>query len=80
MQTESLDTLHQARPFRAFTLHISDGRNVRVAHPELLAHGEQTLVVFEQPGNRMRVIDLTLVTEIEISNEATHDPRSQGSH
>ena len=77
MQTEALDTLHKARPFRSFTMHLSDGRDVRVTHPELLARGEQTLVVFEQPGNKMRVIDLTLVTEIEMDGD---NPKPRGRH
>jgi hypothetical protein len=69
MQAESLDALHRARPFRPFTMHLGEGRNVRVAHPEILARGGRTLVVFEQPGNRMRIIDLMLVTELAVDAE-----------
>ena len=68
MQRESLDALHSARPFRPFAIHSSDGRHVRVMHPELLARGGRTLVVFEQPGNHMRVIDLAHVTELGVLN------------
>ena len=50
---------------------------MRVAFPGLLARGEQTLVVFEQPGNVMRVIDLTLVTEIQINGE---EPKGRVDH
>ena len=69
MQRESLEALHQARPFRPFIMHLTDGRSVRVAHPELLARGGRTLVVFEQPGNHMRIIDLMLVTELSLNGE-----------
>ena len=71
MQHESLDALHQARPFRPFTLHMADGRSVHVAHPELLARGDRTIVVFEQPGNQMRIVDLTLVTELAVNGART---------
>jgi hypothetical protein len=70
MERESLDALHRARPFRPFVIHMGDGRSVRVTHPELLARGGRTLVVFEQPGNRMRIVDLMLVTELEINGGA----------
>jgi hypothetical protein len=66
MEVENLDALHSARPFRQFILHLSDGREVRVSHPELLARGGATAVVFEQPGNHMRIIDLAQVTELSL--------------
>jgi hypothetical protein len=75
MQRESLDALHNARPFRPFVIHLSDGRSVRVMHPELLARGGRTLVVFEQPGNHMRILNLTQVTELALINGDGRRPR-----
>ena len=76
MERESLDALHRARPFRPFTIHLGDGRSVRVTHPELLARGGRTLVVFEQPGNRMRIVDLMLVTELQVNGDGrTRSPK-----
>ena len=79
MERESLDALHRARPFRPFTIHMGDGRRVRVTHPELLACGGRTLVVFEQPGNRMRIVDLMLVTELQVNGSERSRSRRRTS-
>jgi hypothetical protein len=36
MTIEQLDTLHQTRPFKPFTLHLADGSQHRVVSPEFL--------------------------------------------
>lgn len=67
MRIENLRELHNAQPFRPFTIHLSDGRHVKVQHPELLAYAPdgQTIVAF-QADNTMRIISWSQVTELEI--------------
>jgi hypothetical protein len=70
MTIEPLRQVHGARPFRPFRLVLADGTHVPVPHPEFLAHagGGRTVVVFERP-EQYRVIDLLLVTCLEIRGE-----------
>ena len=66
MTIDQLRTLHLARPFRAFRIHLADGRHFDVSHPEMLA---------QTPGGRsialaisdhaIEHIDLLLVTSLE---------------
>ena len=38
MTTDQLRRLITARPFQPFTVHMADGRQVRVSHPETIAY------------------------------------------
>ncbi len=59
--------LYDATPFRPFTLHLADGRHIPVYHREffLTAPSGNTVVVF-QPDDSMNIIDLALVTDLEL--------------
>lgn len=37
MISEQLREVHAARPFEPFTMHLTDGRDFTVSHPEFLA-------------------------------------------
>ena len=67
MTIEKLRELHRAQPFRPFIIHLADGRSVMVRHPELLAASPtgRTVVVIE-PDDSMHMIDLLLVTDLEV--------------
>ena len=67
MTLDTIRYLYEARPFRPFALHLADGRNVAVQHPEVLAFAPagRTIVVV-LPDNGVRIIDLELVTEVEV--------------
>jgi hypothetical protein len=69
MTTEQLDTVHTAKPFRAFTLHLADGTKHEVAHPELMwrTPGGRTVFV-SLGGERVAIVDLLLVTQITYGN------------
>ena len=71
MTIEQLRSVHDARPFRPFTLHLADGRRVLVPHNEFLSHSPsgRTVIVFES-GESFSIIDLLLVTRIEVHNGA----------
>jgi hypothetical protein len=55
-------------------LHLADGRAIEVRHPEFMAAAPngRTVVVL-QPDDSMNIIDLLLVTDIEIKS-ATSPP------
>jgi hypothetical protein len=68
MTTDRLKTLWKAEPFHPFTIHLADGRDIRVRHPELMTASPsgRTIVVF-QPDNSMNIFDLLLVTDFEVN-------------
>lgn len=76
MIIQKLRRVHRARPFRPFTIHVSDGRALEVAHPELLALSvvdNTALVVC--PETEFEVVDLDQVTSIR---KARRKPREEG--
>ena len=70
MTIEQLRKLHQARPFRPFTIHLADSRSVYVSHNEFLAHSPsgRTMVVY-QPDESSEIIDLLLVTSLAVAGQ-----------
>jgi hypothetical protein len=66
---EQLRRVIDATPFRPFTLHAADGRRFHVPHREFLSHtpGGRTLIVYDdQDDEAFSILDLLLVTEIEV--------------
>lgn len=66
MNLEKLRQFHSASPFYPFTVHLADGRNVLVPHPEFLMispEGDEC-AIYERDG-RVRHVDLALITELE---------------
>lgn len=72
MTVDQLRQFHQARPFRPFSLHLADGQSVAVRHPEFLAQSPsgRTVIVYGR-DDAFDVIDLTLVTRLEVGNGAS---------
>lgn len=67
MTIERFRELFEAEPFQPFTIHLADGREVPVVHREFIAAAPtgRTVAVF-QPDDRLNIIDLLLVTDLEI--------------
>jgi hypothetical protein len=65
MTVVELRRAHRARPFRPFRIHLADGREVPVAHPELLAVGAdgRTAAVYV-PREGFEILDLPLVAAL----------------
>lgn len=80
MTIERLRELYNAEPFRPFTLHLADGRETPVHHQEFMAAAPsgRTIVVY-QPDDRMNIIDLLLITDVEISPNGKPSGQSQES-
>ena len=79
MTIEQLRAVHQARPFRPFTLQLADGRSLHVPHNELLPHSPagRTVIVYENDES-FSIVDLLLVTRIEVKNGVAVDSGGDG--
>ena len=74
MTVEQLRNVHRALPFRPFTIHMGDGRAFLVRHPDFLSHSPSgRTVVVHQDDESFSVLDLLLVTELEV-----HAPPQRG--
>ena len=69
MTIDQIRTLHQAKPFKPFTIHVADGASYEVQHAENLmqSQGGRTLAV-SAGGDAVAIVDLLLVTRITMGN------------
>jgi hypothetical protein len=75
MTIEQLRNVHRAQPFRPFTIHMGDGRSFFVKHPDFISRSETgRTVVVHGPDESFSVLDLLLVTELEV-----HPPAKPGA-
>jgi hypothetical protein len=67
MTVDQLNNVLHAAPFRPFTIHMGDGRAFLVRHPDYLSRSPsgRTVVVHEDDES-FSVLDLPLVTELEV--------------
>jgi hypothetical protein len=67
MTIERFKEFCAAQPFRAFVIHLADGRAVPVHRPDFIATAPsgRTVGVF-QPDDTFNMIDLLLVTDLEV--------------
>ena len=74
MSIDQVRTLYDAHPFRPFVLHLADGRAIPVHHHEFLASAPsgRTIIVY-QPDDSFNIVDLLLVTDLEVRPEAKKD-------
>ncbi len=58
------------RPFVAFSLHLPDGRVLRVPHPEMMSIGPdgRTFIVWFREGGH-NTIDIMLVSDLEFERK-----------
>jgi hypothetical protein len=72
MTIEQLRNLYDARSFRPFVIHWADGRQVPVQHREfIMSVPSGSRVVVAQPDDTLNIIDLLLVTDLEIKPSAS---------
>jgi hypothetical protein len=67
MTIEQLHSLYSARPFRAFIMHLVDGSQVAVSHPELMAVADdgRTFTVSLR-DDTLTVVDPAQIVDLEI--------------
>ncbi len=74
MTIEQLRTTLRAAPFRPFTIRMADGRQFPIPHPDFLSFSPtgRTAVIFHADGSAS-IVDLLLMTELELSPMSTAD-------
>jgi hypothetical protein len=67
MTIEQVRHAYNTKPFQPFVLHLADGRNLSVQHPENMAFSPsgRTITVY-QDDDASHIIDLLLVTALEV--------------
>lgn len=71
MQLEDYRRAVRAEPFRPFVLHLADGREIEVRHPEMTAFAPagRVITVF-QPDGRWNLVDILLITDLEFREQS----------
>jgi hypothetical protein len=79
MTTEQFRNVWKAQPFRPYILHLADGRQIGVEHSEFLlpSPSGRTVIVY-QPDDSFNVIDLLLVTDLEVPANGHAKARRRG--
>jgi hypothetical protein len=69
--TEQLQAAIHAVPFLPFVLRVADGQQLRVPHPDFIAHrpGARTAVVW-MPDDSIKIVDFLLVGTLDIEQPA----------
>ena len=67
MRIEELWKVQRAEPFRAFEVHLADGREFPVEHPEFIwiSRNERIAVIDDVDGS-IEIIDPTLITGLSV--------------
>ncbi len=67
MTLEKIRSVCGHQPFRPFVLHLPDGRNVLVEHPDFVSFEEgDRVVVITHPDDTESLIDLFLVSDLTV--------------
>jgi hypothetical protein len=71
MSADELRNLLNAVPFRPFTVYLPDYGAYRIPDPELalLTPNGHTLVLSEQPSDSPDILDVALITRVEVEAE-----------
>jgi hypothetical protein len=69
MTIEKFRELLHTNPFTPFVMHLADGRNVPVSHPDFVASSQsgRIVCVFHGPSDASSFIDIMLVTALELN-------------
>ena len=69
MTIEKMHEAYNAQPFQPFVLHLADGRAIPVFHRDfiMVAPSGRTVVI-QQPDDTLNIIDLLLVTDLELKS------------
>ena len=79
MTIEKIKSLYEAQPFQPFVIHLADGRGIPVLSPEfMLAAPSGRTVYVCQPDDTFNIIDLLLVTDLEIKPAKNGGKRKRG--
>ena len=70
MTAQEFRSVFEALPFRPFTVHLADGREIAVRHQDyaLLSPTGRTLIVYEADDS-FQVLDLMLATGVRVNGK-----------
>jgi hypothetical protein len=72
MTTDQFKAMLHLQPFKPFTIRMADGRTFRVSHPDFVAQSPSgRMVIVFQPDESYSVLDLLLMTKLQVSNGQT---------
>ena len=80
MTIEQVRNVYNAQPFQPFLIHLADERHIPVRHRDFMmpAPSGRTMIVY-QPDDSFNIIDLLLVTDLEVGSIAVPpEPASRG--
>jgi hypothetical protein len=68
MTIQQLKAAYDAQPFRPFVIHLADGREIAVKSREfIMSVPSGRTIVVAQPDDTLNIIDLLLITDLEVS-------------
>lgn len=76
MTIEQIRQFYDAQPFQAFIIHLADGREISIPSREFMmaAPNGRTVAVY-QADSTVNIIDLLLVTDLEVRPVKNGAPR-----
>ena len=78
MTATKLKEVYDSQPFAPFDLHLADGGAIPVLHREFMMTAPSgRVVVVMQPDDTMNIIDLDLVTDLEIKPLRKNDRKTK---
>ncbi len=82
MTIEEIKRVHGARPFSPFTMHLADGRKLRVKHPEFMMQIPGGRIVYvATPEGDVESVDLLMVVSLERAGTKRKPPSNgNGRH
>ena len=69
MDVEHVRRFVHKQPFEPFTIRLSDGRSMRVRHPEFIATSPSLIVIIGEDGYGAYNIDPFLVVSVDYEGE-----------
>lgn len=79
MTTDQLRNVWKAEPFRPFIIHLAEGRQVEVRHPEFLSRSQSgRSIIVHQADESFNIIDLLLVTDLKVGSNGHGKRRGRG--
>lgn len=78
MTSEQFIAVLRATPFRPFRIHLADGRNLTVDHPDFIMRSPsgRSAILYKR-DDTFEVIDLLLVSTLEVLNSARRNGRKK---
>ena len=75
MRAEEIRKVQRAQPFRPFTMHLADGREFTVVHPDFLwINRTGRLALVEDLAGNGEMIDPMLVVSLSVPAERVETP------